>query len=557
MYFKDIYRNMRRATFYVIWAFLMASVLVSCHQSHKKELDLAYALAKSNPDSALVFLNHIDQVKLSEEDMAKYALTYYMAQDKSGLDVDNDSLIRIAYDWYGEHQDDSLYATALYYMGEYYRLVDSIVLAKSCLEKSYNLANKIDNVYLISLSLDKLVRVEGELNPHKAMKLARKLVEFYDKHPQLSLNNKVYARLRLCTSLLDIGCLRSALEENLLALNDAKVLKDKELLSDVCQDLAFVYGELGKKDSSLYYAKIASSQRKPEDISCQLELAFAFYDVDSLNEMYAIINNLSPKSQEDKNRILYLKILGAIKNKNANLAICYTDSVCDNYEVAYRKAIQGKYNYYTSYLNNVREKAELKGKSEMQKWVFMLSLLLLISVLLFIVYTYFTSKKHAVIKIQQEKKLAATKLAHEQELHEQEILMADKLHKEEIAHKEAQLVTMRSYLIKKIEIVDKLNSLGEKGIKHLVLSEDDWMELEVFLESVEDLFVTRLKKQHSNLTRNDIRLMMLLRLKLPQKSLASIYCISEKAIKQKLFLYKERVGIKNEHISLRKYIETF
>lgn len=51
--------------------------------------------------------------------------------------------------------------------------------------------------------------------------------------------------------------------------------------------------------------------------------------------------------------------------------------------------------------------------------------------------------------------------------------------------------------------------------------------------------------------------MMLLRLKLPQKSLASIYCISEKAVKQKLFLYKERVGIQNEQISLRKYIETF
>lgn len=116
---------------------------------------------------------------------------------------------------------------------------------------------------------------------------------------------------------------------------------------------------------------------------------------------------------------------------------------------------------------------------------------------------------------------------------------------------------MRGYLLKKIEIVEKLNSIGEKGIKHLVLSEDDWVELEMFLEGVEDLFVTRLKKQHSNLTQNDIRLMMLLRLKLPQKSLASIYCISEKAIKQKLFLYKERVGIKNEHISLRKYIETF
>ena len=39
--------------------------------------------------------------------------------------------------------------------------------------------------------------------------------------------------------------------------------------------------------------------------------------------------------------------------------------------------------------------------------------------------------------------------------------------------------------------------------------------------------------------------------------LASICCISEKAIKQKLFLYKDKVGIKNEHFSLRNYIENF
>ena len=135
--------------------------------------------------------------------------------------------------------------------------------------------------------------------------------------------------------------------------------------------------------------------------------------------------------------------------------------------------------------------------------------------------------------------------------------MADKLHKEELAHKETQLSAMRNYLLKKIEIVEKLNSIREKDVKHIVLSEDDWVELEMFLDGVEDRFVARLKMQHPNLTQSDIRLMMLLRLKLPQKSLASIYCISEKAVKQKLFLYKERVGIQNEQISLRKYIETF
>ena len=40
------------------------------------------------------------------------------------------------------------------------------------------------------------------------------------------------------------------LDENLLALNDAKALKNKEGMSDVCQDLALVYGELGTSTST-------------------------------------------------------------------------------------------------------------------------------------------------------------------------------------------------------------------------------------------------------------------------------------------------------------------
>ena len=105
--------------------------------------------------------------------------------------------------------------------------------------------------------------------------------------------------------------------------------------------------------------------------------------------------------------------------------------------------------------------------------------------------------------------------------------------------------------------MEKINSSVPNESKHIVLSDNDWTELEVFLNSVEDLFVSRLKKEHPNLSKADLRLMMLLRLKLSQKTLASIYCVSEKAIKQKLFLYKDKVGIKNEHFSLRNYIENF
>lgn len=215
------------------------------------------------------------------------------------------------------------------------------------------------------------------------------------------------------------------------------------------------------------------------------------------------MNGLNPNIMEDKNTISYLKVVGAIKAKNIDLAINYTDSANNNYDDAYRKAMQGKYTYYSSYINKVKEKAELRGKNEMQRWVFLLSILLLISLLAFILYVYFINQKQAALKIRQEK---------------------------ELAHKETQLSAMRNYLLKKIEIVEKLNSIREKDVNHFVLSEDDWTELEAFLDGVEELFVSRLKKQHPNLTQSDIRLMMLLRLKLPQKSLASICVLARKPL---------------------------
>ncbi|MDO4209393.1 MAG: hypothetical protein Q4E44_06985, partial [bacterium] len=59
------------------------------------------------------------------------------------------------------------------------------------------------------------------------------------------------------------------------------------------------------------------------------------------------------------------------------------------------------------------------------------------------------------------------------------------------------------------------------------------------------------------LTDKDVQLFMLLRLQIPANRIASIYCISEKAVKQKLYLYKEKVGLEGEKTSLRAFIETF
>ena len=539
-------KNMRRSISFMILFFVMLSVLVSCYQSHKKELDLAYTLAESKPDSALVFLNRINQGKLSDEDMAKYALIYYMAQDKSGLDVDNDSLIRIAYDWYGEHQDDSLYASSLYYMGKCFLLNDSMEQAKACLEKSYSISDSLHNMNLKCLALDKLIEVEEQLAPYKALRYAKDLVKMYESMPNVSIYNKVAAHLRLGENFFFVDSLKQALNEEKKAYSLAMSVDDNNLLSYVRQNLASTFEEMGEKDSCLLYARQAYDLNGNDRFSCQLMLASVYISVDSINQAFRLLKQAMPKTAEDRYSVFYFQSQAAMKAQDFKSAKSFSDSAYHYLEDMYRTASKAKISYYSSFLKKESERAKMLGKAEVQRWVFGLIVFLGLIIILFVLYAYWSYRK-----------LSLARIAHEQEIFSQKQQMMEKLHQEELSHRDVQLSVMRTYLLKKIEVVEKLNSSVPNESKHIVLSDNDWTELEVFLDSVEDLFVSRLKKEHPNLSNADVRLMMLLRLKLSQKTLASIYCVSEKAIKQKLFLYKDKVGIKNEHFSLRNYIENF
>lgn len=110
---------------FILLLVLAVFFAASCKETHNRAIDLAYHLTSTAPDSALSVLNGVNQKKLSKAEMARYALVYTIAQDKSGLDVDNDSLLRTAYTYYNNREDDSLYAKCEYYMGKYYLLNDS------------------------------------------------------------------------------------------------------------------------------------------------------------------------------------------------------------------------------------------------------------------------------------------------------------------------------------------------------------------------------------------------------------------------------------------------
>ena len=514
-------------------------------------------MVDSLPDSTLALLRKVDCDNLSAKDMAEYSLLFTMAQDKSGLDVDNDSLIRIAYDWFQQHQDDSLYAKCLYYMGKYYMLNDSTEQAISLLTESSEKSSKIGDLKTESMALEKLSRVYQGFEPKKSLVLSKKALETYDSYKYATLKNKIYLSLNYSNALLACDITRKSVDVILGNVPKALVLKDSVVLADVYQDLANSYLYLGDKDSCLFYAKKTYDLQPIKNMSCRLMLADAYREVDSVRQCLALLESLKPTLSTEKYVCFQICSQASIKMQDYEKSNMYMDSAYSCIENMYAEAVKGKADYYSSVLKKEKQKSELKGRAEMQSYLLLLVIILALLVIVFLLYVYKNSRSKAQKEIIFEKSQAEMKVRHEHELAMIEKNLSEQYHQKELSRKEVQLSIMRSYLMKLVTAVEKLNSIKTGTGKHVVLTEKDWKEIAAFLDSTENMFVTRLKTRFPNLSEGDLHLMMLLRLKMPQKVLASLYSITEKAVKQKLFLYKEKVGINGQNISLREYMETF
>lgn len=109
---------MRRTIILSVFTML---IFISCQRNSTIELRLNHAekLMSEHPDSAWHILESIDRKALdSRRIRARHALLSSQALDKNYIDVDNDSLIKITYDYYGSrNSSDSLKFLSEYYYG--------------------------------------------------------------------------------------------------------------------------------------------------------------------------------------------------------------------------------------------------------------------------------------------------------------------------------------------------------------------------------------------------------------------------------------------------------
>lgn len=509
---------------------------MACSDKQGKQISAVIPVAENKPDSALALLNKIDQAKLSDNDIALYSLVYTMAQDKSGLDVDNDSLLRNAYNWYKDKPTDSLYAKCEYYMGKYYALNDSSEKALDCFSTSIAVSKKQKDYYTQCLALLQSSVILRTYDQDLAIKYAISADSIYNNVKGATTINKVYYLLNLaeCYSYKQ-KLVRESISITHKAIEYAKPTKDSVVIADAYQDLSVFYGLEGN-DSALFVAKTSFAYRTNKDVSSYYALSKAYIQVDSLEQAKKILTQIPQESRIQYGYELFalLKQI-ALRELDYNKVSEYADSSAFYLEKENVENLHAKDQYYQLMVKKEAQSTQYRSESKWKTKLIIITVILSIVIIMFLLYVYVQRKEKGKEKAEYERRK----------------------HELEIRNKEIQINTMRDFLVKKVDIVNRLKSLKSNGKVKIILSEEDWEEIEIFLNNTDGNFAVRLHNTFHNLTTKDLRFMMLLRLKLPNSSLAVIYNIEEKSIRQNLFLIKKKLGIEGKNTSARRFIEDF
>lgn len=181
----------------------LTAVLFSCTPSQvQMQLLDVESYIMERPDSALAVLESMDRSLLSTEaDRARHALLNAMALDKNFIDVSDDSLARVAVDYYSKRGDRKYYGRALYYLGLAYYYQEEYNKAIVEFTKAEMIIEGIDSLYLVMIKIaqaDTYAKTYNFIEEEYCLRIALEITisENYLYYQQV-------AKLRLALPLFD------------------------------------------------------------------------------------------------------------------------------------------------------------------------------------------------------------------------------------------------------------------------------------------------------------------------------------------------------------------
>ena len=443
---------------------------------------------------------------------------------------------------------------------------DSIRQGETLLRKTIQLAEASEDWHTYYIAYQRLAEALSQSNPEEALRLMKKALAIYEQHPDDERNYVMLLDYAGTYAAQLAYTTEGSYDEALDFIRRAYDIAEKNQMADLmCQTLTSLANIAWAKDDyrqALDYAHRAESllpkqggEGAPDLSPGTLQvLARSYLSLNMLDSAETIYRQIDPGSDVHLAYIVQSSLANiALRRMGATQVEDSVEEAFEQIEGFYYKALEQKDQYYQETLRQEMENQQLEYRSQMYGRTLLIVIIAAVVILLATVLAL----RYRIRMLRQQRAYEQSKLENELLRKEQEKrqLQQEAEHQKTLLHQANEVVTfLQNFILERTEALKKLNQGGDSVI---YLSPHEWSEIERTLNAIDGNRFAKIREQYPTMQEDDIRLCILTRLGLSNRTIGNIYCITVSAVQhRKLKLKKDVFGESNPDITLEQILNS-
>ncbi len=436
---------------------------------------------------------------------------------------------------------------------------DSIRQGETLLRKTIQLAEASEDWHTYYIAYQRLAEALSQSNPEEALRLMKKALTIYEQHPDDERNYVMLLDYAGTYAAQMAYTTEGSYDEALDFIHRAYDIAEKNQMKDLmCQTLTSLANIAWARDDyrqALDYAHQANSTSTTELRPGTLQvLARSYLSLNMLDSAETIYRQIDPGSDVHLAYIVQSSLANiALRRMGATQVEDSVEEAFEQIEGFYYKALEQKDQYYQETLRQEMENQQLEYRSQMYGRTLLIVIIAAVVILLATVLAL----RYRIRMLRQQRAYEQSKLENELLKKEQEKrqLQQEAEHQKTLLHQANEVVTfLQNFILERTEALKKLNQSGDSVI---YLSPHEWSEIERTLNAIDGNRFAKIREQYPTMQEDDIRLCILTRLGLSNRTIGNIYCITVSAVQhRKLKLKKDVFGESNPDITLEQILNS-
>ena len=439
---------------------------------------------------------------------------------------------------------------------------DSIRLGETLLRKTIHLAEASEDWHTCYIAYQRLAETLSQSNPEEALRQMMKALGIYEQHPDDERNHVILMDYAGTYAAQVAFTKEESFEEALGLINKAYAIAEKNQMADLmCQTLTSLANIAWAKEDyrlAVDYARHAESMTTDHLRPGTLQvLARSYLGLNMLDSAETVYRQIEPGEDVHMAYIVQSSLAKiALRRMNAKQVEDDIEEAFDQIEDFYYKALEQKDLYYQETLRQEKANQQLEFRNQL----YARTLLIVIIAAVIIILVVVMALRYRIRMLHRQREYEQSKLENELFRQEQEKhrLQQEAEHQKIQLHQANEVVAfLQNFILERSEVMKKLIQQNPKGDSLITLKTHEWSEIERTLNAIDNDRFAHIREQHPDMQEDDIRLCILTRLGISNRTIGNIFCITISAVQhRKLKLKKDVFGESNPDITLEQVINS-